>query len=536
MRYKISILIVLLLNLSFTGVVQGALPDWNRPLGGRGDDFPVSMKHTSDRGYIIAGTTTSYGAGDSDIWLIKTDAKGSNLLWDKPLGGEGDDSAGSVIQVSDNRYIIAGTTTSYSAGGSDIWLVKIDTNGNRLWDKPFGGPGDDTAASVVETSDGGYIITGTTSSYSAGGSDIWLIKTDANGNRLWDKPFGGPGDDKAASVVETSDHGYIITGTTSSYSAGGSDIWLIKTDAKGNRLWDKPFGGKDNESAVAIEHTSDGGYIITGTTSSYSAGGSDIWLVKTDANGSRIWDRPFGGPGDETAASVVDTSDGGYIITGTTSSYSAGGSDIWLIKTDANGNRLWDKPFGGPGDDTAASVVETSDHGYIITGTTSSYSAGGSDIWLIKTDAKGNRLWDKPFGGKDNESAVAIEHTSDGGYIIAGTTSSYSAGGSDIWLVKTDANGNRLWDKPFGGPGDDTAASVVETSDDGYIIAGTTSSYNAGGSDVWILYVKDELSSTRKSSKAPSDLISNIYRQYASVILAAIILFATIYVIIKLKR
>src|SRR5574341_1435633 len=486
MRYKISILIVLLLNLSFTGVVQGALPDWNRPLGGRGDDFPVSMKHTSDRGYIIAGTTTSYGAGDSDIWLIKTDAKGSNLLWDKPLGGEGDDSAGSVIQVSDNRYIIAGTTTSYSAGGSDIWLVKTDANGSRIWDRPFGGPGDDTAASVVETSDGGYIITGTTSSYSAGGSDIWLIKTDANGNRLWDKPFGGPGDDTAASVVETSDHGYIITGTTSSYSAGGSDIWLVKTDANGSRIWDRPFGGPGDETAASVVDTSDGGYIITGTTSSYSAGGSDIWLIKTDAKGNRLWDKPFGGKDNESAVAIEHTSDGGYIITGTTSSYSAGGSDIWLVKTDANGSRIWDRPFGGPGDDTAASVVETSDGGYIITGTTSSYSAGGSDIWLIKTDANGNRLWDKPFGGPGDDTAASVVETSDHGYIITGTTSSYSAGGSDIWLIKTDAKGNRLWDKPFGGKDNESAVSIEHTSDGGYIIAGTTSSYSAGGSDIWL--------------------------------------------------
>ncbi len=399
------------------------------------------------------------------------------------------------------------------------------------WDKSFGGKGNDSAASVIQNSNGEYVIAGTTSSYGAGGSDAWLIITDSKGNWLWDKSFGGKDNDSAASVQQTSDGGYIIAGTTSSYGAGGSDVWLVKTNSKGNWLWDKTFGGKGDDLAASVIQTFDGGYVIAGTTSSYGAGGSDSWLIKTDTKGNWLWDKPFGGKGNDSAASVIQTSDGGYVIAGTTSSYGAGNSDIWLIKTDSKGNLLWDKAFGGKDNDSAASVQQTSDDGYIIAGTTSSYGAGGSDIWLIKTDPKGNWSWDKPFGGIGDDSAASVQQTSDGGYIIAGTTSSYSAGGTDVWLIKTDSNGNRSWDKTFGGAGDESAASVQQTSDGGYIIAGTTSSYSTGGSDAWLLYVLDNTTPARKLSTPPSFISTN-----KSIIIAALILLASLFIIAKLRK
>ncbi len=382
MRYKRDILIVALLNFFLTSTVLGAIPAWDKTFGGSGSDSAASVIQNQNGEYVIAGTSSSYGAGGYDAWLIITDSKG-NWLWDKSFGGRDNDLAASVIQTSDDGYMIAGTTSSYGAGGSDVWLVKTNSKGNWLWDKTFGGKGDDLAASVIQTFDGGYIIAGTTSSYGAGGSDVWLIKTDHKGNWLWDKPFGGKGKDSAASVIQTSDDGYIIAGTSSSYGAGNSDAWLIKTDSRGNLLWDKAIGGKDNDSATAVQQTSDNGYIIAGTTSSYGAGSSDAWSIKIDPKGNWSWDKPFGGTGYDSAASVQQTSDNGYIIAGITSSYSAGGTDVWLIKTDSNGNRTWDKTFGGAGNDSAASVQQSSDGEYIIAGTTSSYSTGGSDAWLI---------------------------------------------------------------------------------------------------------------------------------------------------------
>ncbi|MCK4732495.1 MAG: hypothetical protein KAT65_08555, partial [Methanophagales archaeon] len=199
-----------------------------------------------------------------------------------------------------------------------------------------------------------------------------------------------------------------------------------------------------------------------------------------------VWNRTFGGTNDDYAHSVQQTSDGGYIIAGSTSSYDAGYTDFWLVKTDSNGNRQWDKTFGKMGCDEAFFVQQTSDGGYIIAGSTSSYGAGSEDFWLVKTYPNGNEQWNKTFGGTDGDVAYCVQQTSDGGYIITGWTRSYGAGGSDFWLVKTDSNGNRQWDKTFGGIDYDCAHSVQQTSDGGYIIAGSTSSYDAGYTDFWL--------------------------------------------------
>jgi hypothetical protein len=371
------------------------------------------------------------------------------------------------------------------------------------WDRPFGGIENDTAFSVQQTSDGGFIIAGSTFSYGSGGSDAWLIKTDIEGKRLWDKPFGGIENDTAISVQQTSDDGFIIAGSTFSYSLGGSDAWVIKTDAQGIREWDRPFGGTENDYGVSVQQTSNRGYIILGNTFSWGAGGSDVWMIKTDITGTRIWDRTFGGINDELAASVQETSDDGFII-GATSFTRDTGSDIWLIKTDSNGNMLLETSFGGPKNDSVSSVRETSDGGYIIAGTTSSFSLGGSDVWLIKTDNKLNKVWDKTFGGKNDDSAASVAQTLDGGYVIAGTTSSYGEGNSDVWLVKTDNKGNWMWDKTFGGKNNESGASVQETSRNEYILAGTTNSYTAGGSDAWLLRVLDN-SSSPNSTKSPAE-------------------------------
>jgi len=259
----------------------------------------------------------------------------------------------------------------------------------NIYNKTFGGSSDDVALAVQQTSDGGYILAGNTRSFGAGWGDAWLIKTDENGNKVWDKTFGGSSWDEAYAVQQTSDGGYILAGDTASFGAGGVDAWLIKTDANGNKVWDKTFGGSEYEEALEVQQTSDGGYILAGDTASFGAGG-DAWLIKTDENGNKVWDKTFGGSEYEEALEVQQTSDGGYILAGVTDSFGAGEGDAWLIKTDANGNKVWDKTFGGSSDDVALAVQQTSDGGYILAGLTTSYGAGGGDAWLIKTDAKGN--------------------------------------------------------------------------------------------------------------------------------------------------
>jgi len=360
----------------------------------------------------------------------------------KTYGGTGWDEVSSVQQTSDGGYIVAGYTTSFGAGSLDLFLIKTDANGNVIWAKTYGGTDYDIASSVQQTSDGGYIVAGYTTSFGAGNSDVFLIKTDADGNIIWAKTYGGTSSDYAFSVQQTSDGGYIVAGTTWSFGAGAEDLFLIKTDANGNVVWAKTYGGTLWDQAYSVQQTSDGGYIVAGYTKSFGAGWSDIFLIKTDADGNIIWAKTYGGTGDDWASSVQQTYDGGYIVAGTTRSFGADSSNVFLIKTDANGNIIWAKTYGGTDYDKALSVQQTSDGGYIVAGWTTSFGAGYADLFLLKMDANGNIMWAKTYGGTSSDYALSVQQTSDGGYIVAGYTYSFGAGYWDIFLIKTDANGN----------------------------------------------------------------------------------------------
>jgi len=414
-----------------------------------GDSTTSGWSALVPSGDSVTRTHAWYKPGTYSIRAQARDARETTSAWSGEhqltmasfsviFGGYTEDVGYSVQQTSDGGYIVAGSTLSCGAGWTDVWLIKTDTWGNKVWDRTLGGPYGDEAYSVQQTSDGGYVITGYTFSYGAGGADVWLVKTDASGNEVWAKTFGGSYGDEGRSVQQTSDGGYVITGFSGSFYG----LWLIKTDADGNEVWDKVFGGGGNDAGNSVQQTSDGGYIVAGTTTSFGAGGFDVWLIKTDASGNKVWDRTFGGTGEDEGTSVQQTSDGGYIITGFTMSCGAGGADVWLIKTDASGNEVWDRTFGGTDNDRGYSVQQTSDGGYITTGCTVSRGAGAGDVWLIKTDASGNKVWDKTFGGTDYDRGYSVDQTSDGGFIVTGYTDSYGAGGSDLWLIKTDAEGN----------------------------------------------------------------------------------------------
>jgi hypothetical protein len=377
---------------------------------------------------------------------------------------------------------------------SFIWLfilaataVAMAQPPDTLWTRTFGGSGSDLGRSVQQTSDGGYIITSSTNSYGVGPSDVWLIKTNSDGDSLWTRTFGGSSYEGGHSVQQTVDGGYIIAGYTQSYGVGGYDVWLIKTNSDGDSLWTRTFGGSNYDGSHKIQQTADGGYIITGYTRSYGAGSIDVYLVKTNSNGDSLWTRTFGGSSDDYGYSVQKTNDGGYIITGYTESYGTGGYDVWLIKTDSNGDTLWTRTFGGSQWEKGFSVQQTDDGGYIITGYTSSYGAGSYDVWLIKTNSNGDSLWTRTFGGNDYDTGSSVQQTNDEGYIIAGYTQSYGAGLTDVWIIKTDSNGDSLWTCVVGGSFYDYGNGVQQTSDGGYIITGSTNSYGAGEDDVWLI-------------------------------------------------
>jgi regulation of enolase protein 1 (concanavalin A-like superfamily) len=256
--------------------------------------------------------------------------------------------------------------------------------------KTYGGISPEWAHSVQQTSDGGYIVAGRIMSFGAGVYDFFLIKTDANGNVQWAKTYGGTSKDIAHSVRQTSDGGYIVAGYTISFGAGERDLFLIKTDANGNLQWAKTYGGIYWDEARSVQQTSDGGYIVAGYKRPPEAQwNGEFILIKTDANGDVIWAKTYGGLGWDEAYSVQQTSDGGYIMAGLTAAFTVG-YDFLLIKTDENGDLEWAKTYGVAHYDWAFSVQQTSDGGYIVAGQTNSFGAGSSDIFLIKTDADGN--------------------------------------------------------------------------------------------------------------------------------------------------
>jgi hypothetical protein len=331
-----------------------------------------------------------------------------------------------LVATSDGGYALAGGSL----------FVKTDALGNMEWDQICGG----SAQSLVATSDGGYAIAGDTSASGAGSTDFWLMKADAVGNTQWSKTYGGAFIDEASSLVATSDGGYAIAGDTWSFGAGEDDFWLVKTDALGNMQWNRTYGGSSGDHAYSVVAAPDGGYALTGYTSSFGAGWNAFWLVKTDALGNMQWNRTYGGIIRDEALSLVATSDGGYAMAGYT--IRSAGTYFWLVKTDALGNIQWNQTYGGTGSNTARSLVATSDGGYAIAGAAGvSGFGGGGDFWLVKTDALGNIQWNQTYGGTSSDWAYSLVATSDGGYAIAGWTASFGAGGRDFWLVKTDENG-----------------------------------------------------------------------------------------------
>jgi hypothetical protein len=363
----------------------------------------------------------------------------AQITFERTYGGSSHEIGLSVLQTSDNGYIISGRTESFGSL-SDVYLIRTDSLGDTLWTKTYGGFHIETGWSVLQTSDEGFIIAGTTHSFGAGESDVYLIKVNTSGDTLWTRTYGGSGFENGISAKQTSDNGFIIVGWTDSFGAGVEDIYLIKTDSLGDTLWTKTYGGTSYDYGWDVHKTTDGGFIITGDTESFGAGSNDVYLIKTDSLGDTLWTRTYGGSSGDGGSSVQQTSDGGYIIAGGTSSFGAGNADVWLLKTNSTGDTFWTRTYGGTGSDDGREVRQTLDGGYIIAGGTGSFGVGG-DVYLIKTDSLGDTLWTRTYGGSGYEMCWSAQQTSDGGYVLLGTTDSFGSGLVDVYLIKTDENG-----------------------------------------------------------------------------------------------
>jgi hypothetical protein len=359
------------------------------------------------------------------------------LEWNYTFGGINFDLVESLIQTSDGGFAFAGGTESYGAGGPDFWLVKTNSSGKAEWNRTYGGTGDDYAKSIVQTVDGGFALSGTTDSYGTGNPDFWLVKTNSIGQPVWNKTFGGISNDWEPSMIQTSDGGFILAGFAYSGS-GGADAWLVKTNMSGHVEWNRTFGGESEDRALSVIQTNDGGFAFGGETASYGFG-SDFWLVKTDTSGQMEWNKTFGGNDWDTASCLIQTTDGGYALAGPTESFGGGSRDFYLVKTNINGQLEWNKTFGGSNDEHAYSLVQTSDGGYAIAGWTKSYDAIENDFWLVVTDSTGSLSINRTFGGIDKEGIKAVVQTVDEKFVLAGIVQSFDTFDVDIWLAKTNA-------------------------------------------------------------------------------------------------
>jgi len=350
--------------------------------------------------------------------------------WTRTYGGEGNDRGGCVQQTDDGGYIVLAYGTLPGVRGT--WLLKTDAVGDTLWTKSYY-PGGGYWVQI--TSDGGYIIVGGVGTY------LWLLKTDSNGDTIWTRTYT---EDwllySGYWVEETDDGGYIVAGEA---PFPIDVVWFLKTNVDGDILWTRKY--RDLWRCDCVRQTSDGGYIFLAGTHSTSTTPAAFWLLKTDSQGDSVWARTYCGEDEEGwgyPRSVEQTPDGGYVLVGVKGSSDSG--EVWLLKTDSQGDTLWTRTIGGAGIEWGEYGEMTSDGGYVITGSTSSFGAGKSDLWLIKTDENGNTLWTVTYGGASWDHGYHVRQTSDGGYIITGVTRSFGAGGDDLWLIKTEADGDTL--------------------------------------------------------------------------------------------
>ena len=360
--------------------------NWLKTIGTTSSDGGRSVFGTNDGGYIIVGYTYINGPYDVDILLVKTDSEG-NVEWNKTIGESGREYGNSCIQTKDGGYIITGFTTSYSSSpfNKDVYIVKTDRNGNILWSNSYGGTDEDEGNSICEGIDDSYIICGYTKSFGEGDNDVYLIKIDDNGNIIWDKTFGGISSDRGNKIIKTKDGSFVVAGATGSFGVGLRDFLLIKITNDGEILWSETYGVKSNyEWALSVCETIDDGFLIGGFSDILFNELMDVYVVKTSSDGSQQWTKRFGeGTFYDYGICIIRTLDGNYSICGTSKSID-NGNDIYLLKIDNDGNKLFSSVIGENSQEWANSIIQTDNGSCIVTGYTSSDNSNDYDIFLLK--------------------------------------------------------------------------------------------------------------------------------------------------------
>ena len=352
----------------------------------------------------------------------------------------GPGSAAFIQQTTDGGYVLAGYLNP------DAWVAKLDPGGNPLWKRTFG-VGDprmqsDAALNVQPVGDGGYIVFGSHYVFSIWQPALspWVLRLGSDGKVLWQKTYVGLG--QIYSVQPTQDGGWLGTGLAYTSGAGRvMDALVLKFDADFNLNWGAAYGGDHDDFAAGARPTSDGGHVIAGSTASAGEGGRDAWVAKLREGGEIVWQKTYGGPGEDAAAFVWATANGGYLVVGTTSSFGAGQSDAWALKLDESGSVVWQRTYGGTGNDTVIAVLPTQHDGCIVAGSSESFGAGHSDAWVFELDGNGDVLWQRTIGGTGYDNVSSLQPTIDGGYVIAGSTNSFSSENTVAWALKLDATG-----------------------------------------------------------------------------------------------
>ncbi len=359
------------------------------------------------------------------------------------------------------------------------------TGEGYAFSRTYGGYENDSPLSAAEVS-GGFVLAGMTESFGEGGSDAWIVRIDAGGGLLWERSYGGAQDDEARSIRTTSDGGFVTAGATGSFGVGADGaMWVMKLDGDGSVDWQKTIaGGSGSSIAVA----GGGGYFVAGSTTVHGAGSSDAWVVKLAADGTVDWQNTYGDTQNDVAYAVEATDDDGCVVAGWTSRGTMY-AQIWVMKLAADGSVTWSKSIGGTGDggEDARAVRQTSDGGYIVVGWTMSYGAGDADVWIIKLDSSGDVQWQETYGGTGADRGLGVNQTSDGGYLVAGRTESFGAGNADMWLLKLQSDGTVDWQRSYGSSYDEQARDAFETSTGWYVVVGKDAYYGASGEDFWLI-------------------------------------------------
>ncbi|UCF81336.1 MAG: hypothetical protein JSV08_02685 [Acidobacteriota bacterium] len=370
--------------------------------------------------------------------------------WARVYGYDNWAEAQSVRQTSDGGFVVAGTSQIIDTFNGDFWVLKLDAFGNITWEKTYGGFFTDWPTSIQQTADGGFIVAGFTASFGASFYDVWVLKLNPDGTIDWEKTYGGASDDRAYSIQQTADDGYVVAGYTQSFGDSDGDVWVLKLNPDGTIEWDKTYGGAYTEEANSIRQTSDYGFIVAGVAESLSEPNGDIWVLKLSDLGAIEWEKTYGGASLDRAYSVQQTSDDWFVVAGQTYSFGTAG-DMLVLRLNNLGAIQWQETYGGPDSELANSIQQTTDGGYVVAGYTD-MGPGGS-AWVLKLSDLGAIQWQKIYSGFSWEEARSIRQTTDGGYVVAGSTDSFSVTADptcfcglcttcpNFWVLKLDASG-----------------------------------------------------------------------------------------------